>query len=125
MAPILEVRDLEKSFGGVIAALAPVLPRIFSDDPLVVDRATSGLWWLAVALVPGAIAFAHDGVLIGAGDYRFLGRAAFGYLFAVSPFAVVTLLRPEIGVAGIWSGILAWMIIRAIVNDRRTRHVLA
>jgi len=28
-------------------------------------------------VLPGAVAFADDGVLIGAGDYRFLGIAAF------------------------------------------------
>ena len=110
--------------GVVVAALAPILPRIFSSDQAVIDRATSGLWWLSVALVPGAVAFAHDGVLIGAGDYRFLGRAAFCYLLAVAPFAVVTLRYPQLGVAGIWSGILTWMLIRAVVNDRRTRHLL-
>ena len=39
-----------------------------------ISRATSALWFLAVMMFPAAIAFAHDGVLIGAGDYRFLGR---------------------------------------------------
>jgi putative MATE family efflux protein len=111
--------------GVAVAALAAVIPGLFTDDPAVVDRATSGMWWLAAAMVPGAIAFAHDGILIGAGDYRFLGRAAFAYLVAVSPFAIVTILRPELGIAGIWSGLLVWMIIRAVVNDRRTAHVLA
>jgi putative MATE family efflux protein len=111
--------------GVVVAALAPVLPYVFSDDSDVVSRATSGLWWLAVILIPGAIAFAHDGILIGAGDYRFLGRAAFGYLIVVLPVAVLTLLVPDLGIAGIWSGLLFWMMVRAVVNDRRTRHVLA
>ena len=91
----------------------------------VVDRARSALWWLSVALLPGAVAFAHDGILIGAGDYRFLGRAAFGYLVAVAPIAVLVLAFPSLGIAGIWGGLLCWMIIRAVVNDRRTAHVLA
>ena len=64
-------------------------------------------------------------MLIGAADYRFLGRAAFGYLIVVTPLAVVTLLFPELGVAGIWGGLLVWMVVRAVVNDRRTRTVLA
>ncbi len=108
-----------------VAALAPVLPRVFSDDSEVVSRATGGMLWLAVILIPGAIAFAHDGILIGAGDYRFLGRAAFGYLIVVVPVAVLTLLVPELGIAGIWGGLLVWMVVRAVVNDRRTRSVLA
>lgn len=109
----------------VVAALAPVIPDLFSDDGAVIDRATGALWWLSVALVPGAIAFAHDGILIGAGDYRFLGRAAFGYLVVVTPVAVLILLLPELGIAGIWGGLVLWMSIRAVVNHRRTATVLS
>ena len=39
------------------------------------SRVTAGLVVLAVLLLPGSVAFALDGVLIGAGDVRFLGRA--------------------------------------------------
>ncbi len=108
----------------LMASLAPVLPHVFSDDAAVVSRAMGGLWWLAVMLVPGAIAFAHDGILIGAGDYRFLGRAALGYLVAVTPIAAATLLAPSLGIAGIWGGLLIWMTIRAVVNHHRTSIVL-
>ena len=111
--------------GLVIAATSPLLPRVFTDDGEVAHRATIGLLWLAVIVVPGAVAFAHDGILIGAGDYRFLGLAAVGYLIAVTPIAIFTLLTPELGISGIWAGLLAWMILRAVVNDRRTRHVLS
>jgi putative MATE family efflux protein len=111
--------------GVLLAALAPIIPHVFSDDGEVISRATGALWWLAVMLLPGAVAFAHDGILIGAGDYAFLGRAAFGYLAAVVPIAVLVLAVPRLGIAGIWGGLLVWMIIRAIVNDRRTRRVLA
>ena len=108
------------ALGVVLAGSARWLPRLFTSDRLVTDRATGGLWWLAAMLIPGAIAFAYDGVLIGAGDYRFLGRAALGYLIAVIPIAIATLLTPQLGIAGIWGGLLAWMIIRAVVNHRRT-----
>jgi putative MATE family efflux protein len=116
---------LSVGLGLVLAATAPLLPRVFTDDGDVADRATIGLLWLAVIVVPGAVAFAHDGILIGAGDYRFLGLAAVGYLIAVTPIAIFTLLTPQLGISGIWGGLLVWMILRAIVNDRRTRHVLS
>ena len=57
----------------VVAVAAPLLPHAFTADGAVVARATAALWWMAVLLVPAAIAFGYDGVLIGAGDYRFLG----------------------------------------------------
>jgi putative MATE family efflux protein len=111
--------------GAFVMVLSPLLPHLFSDDAAVTDRATAGLWWLAALLIPGAVAFAYDGVLIGAGDYRFLGRAALCYLIAVLPIAALTLLVPELGIAGIWGGLLVWMTIRAAVNHLRTNTVLA
>ena len=108
----------------VVAVTAPLLPRLFSSDDAVVSRATSGLLLLAVLLLPGAPAFAYDGVLIGAADYKFLGRAAFGYLLAVVPIAAVVLFVPSAGIAGIWVGLIAWMVLRAMVNRRRVEFVL-
>jgi putative MATE family efflux protein len=108
----------------LLAILAPIAPELFTNDDLVADRATGGLWWLAIMLIPGAIAFAYDGILIGSGDYRFLGRASFGYLLAVIPIAIATLLTPQLGIAGIWGGLTLWMIIRATVNHRRAVSIL-
>jgi len=108
----------------VLAVTAPVLPRAFTDDPAVTSRATSALILLAMLVLPGAVAFADDGVLIGAGDYRFLGVAAFGYLLAVVPIAVAVLALPSLGIAGIWLGLVLWMVLRAVVNTVRVRRVL-
>jgi len=108
----------------VVAATSPLLPHAFSNDPAVISRATSALLFLALLVLPGAIAFADDGVLIGAGDYRFLGIAAFGYLVAVLPIAVAVLATPSLGIAGIWMGLVVWMTLRAIVNTLRVRRVL-
>lgn len=108
----------------VLAAAAPLVARIFTDEADVISRATAALWFLAAVLIPGSLAFATDGSLIGAGDYAFLGRAAVGYLVAVVPIAVAVLLVPGFGIAGIWAGLLVWMTLRASVNFRRSRAVL-
>ena len=100
-----------------------MLPHAFTADDAVVSRATSALWWLAVMLVPAAIAFAYDGVLIGAGDYRFLGYAALGYLAVVAPLASSS-CAPTRASAGIWAVLALWMGLRAVVNHRRAHHVL-
>ena len=112
------------AIAGLLALASPLLARVFSADEAVVSRATTGLLLLAVLLIPGAVAFAYDGVLIGAGDYRFLGLAAFGYLLAVAPIAVVVLAVPELGLAGIWIGLIFWMVIRAVVNHLRARAIV-
>jgi len=112
------------TLGALLAATSPLLPRAFSSDPAVVERATVALLFLAVILLPGAAAFAYDGILIGAADYRFLGRAAFGYLLAVIPVAAALVADPDLGIAGIWAGLAGWMLVRALVNRWRTATVL-
>lgn len=108
----------------VVAASAPLVARVFTDEGDVISRATVALWFLAAILIPGSLAFATDGSLIGAGDYAFLGRAAVGYLVAVIPIAAAVMLVPGLGIAGIWLGLLVWMTLRAGINFRRSRVVL-
>ena len=107
-----------------LALLSPLLPHVFTNDAAVIARATPALLYLAVLLLPGAIAFALDGVLIGAADYRFLGRAALAYLVAVLPIALVVIAFPSAGLAGIWIGLIVWMVLRAVFNARRVHTVL-
>jgi putative MATE family efflux protein len=110
--------------GAVVALAAPVLPRLFTADPAVADHATTALFWLAALLVPAAVAFAHDGILIGAGDYRFLGVASVAYLIAMAPVGIVLLRYEQLGIAGIWAGLTIWIVLRAGVNHLRTRSVV-
>ncbi|MFK7918534.1 MAG: MATE family efflux transporter [Ilumatobacter sp.] len=107
-----------------LALLSPLIARAFSNEADVVSRATAALVLLAAILVPGSVAFATDGSLIGAGDYRFLGRAAVVYLVAVVPIAAAVVLAPSLGIIGIWLGLFVWMTLRAIVNRRRAQQVL-
>ncbi len=109
------------SFCAFVAATSSVVPHIFTNDSAVISRVTSGLFFLAVMQVPGAVAFALDGALIGGQDGRFLGRAALGNLVSYVPFLVATLIHPALGIGGLWGGQLAWMTMRALVNERRFR----
>lgn len=108
----------------VLAAASPIISRIFTNEADVIDRAIIALLFLAVILIPGSVAFATDGSLIGAGDYQFLGRAALVYLIAVIPIAAAVLLVDGLGIAGIWTGLLVWMTLRSVVNRRRANQVL-
>ena len=108
----------------VVSAVAPILPAAFTGDAAVIDRATPALLWVAAIMIPGAIAFAHDGVLIGAADFRFLGLVALGYFAVMIPIALIVLNAPSLGINGVWGGIALWMLLRAIVNNRRTNDLL-
>ena len=109
---------------GVAAALAlcaPLVARIFTHDSAVIGRATAGLVVLALLLVPGAVAFALDGVLIGAGDVRFLGRVMVVSLAIYVPFALAVLAVPALGILGVWGALTVWMVARAVLTRRRFR----
>jgi Na+-driven multidrug efflux pump len=86
--------------GGLVALLRPVLAPVFSADPAVVHL-TGRVLWVVAALQPlNAVVFVLDGVLIGAGDLRFLARAM------VAAFAVYL---PAAVVAGTAGGTLLWL----------------
>ncbi|MGO1885988.1 MAG: MATE family efflux transporter [Citricoccus sp.] len=61
--------------GVLLAALAWVLPPLFTPEPAVQAAATAGLLVLAASQPVGGYVFVLDGVLIGAGDARYLALA--------------------------------------------------
>jgi len=105
-------------------AAAPLLPRLFSDDPGVRRSATVALLACGLFQPLAALAFAFDGVLLGAGDFQALRRAM---LLALLPFAVpalFTLWARWPGVAGVWLALGSWLAARAILLSRRWRRAV-
>jgi Na+-driven multidrug efflux pump len=75
-------------------------------------------------LVPGAVAFAGDGILIGAGDHRFLGIASLIQTFLIAPVVLIPEVREGPGVAVVWTLLAVWMVVRAITVSVRSMVVL-
>ncbi|MBF6065327.1 MATE family efflux transporter [Nocardia terpenica] len=98
----------------VFAAGVGVIPALFTGDPHVLDR-MHAVWWFFVLLFPtGGVVFALDGVLLGAGDAAYLrnitmGSALLGFL----PLIWLSLAFGW-GIAGIWSGLAAFMVLRLV-----------
>jgi putative MATE family efflux protein len=105
-------------FGLALAALVDVLPRVFTEDPLVRERAHE-IWWIFVLLMPvnGAV-FALDGILIGAGDTRFI---MWGMLAAAGVYVPVALLalHEGWGIRGVWAGLAGLIAVRALTCGAR------
>jgi putative MATE family efflux protein len=100
--------------GGVLFALADVVPHAFTSDPKVLDQAHD-LWPLFCVMWPvAAIAFALDGILIGAGDTAFLA-VAMAVAFAV--FAPIALAADTVAV--VWVAIDVLMLVRAATLGAR------
>ena len=98
-------------FGLVLFALGDAIPHLFTSDEAVVERARE-IWWLFAALMPlnGAV-FALDGILIGAGDTRFLAWAMVGAAAVYIPIALLALDQGW-GIVGVWWGLAALIGVR-------------
>jgi Na+-driven multidrug efflux pump len=105
----------------VFAALFTVLPRAFTSDAGVLAEIPHA-WWFFVALQPIAgVVFALDGVLLGAGDVKFMRTATLGS--AVIGFLPMVWASYAFGwgLAGIWTGLSAFMVLRLVAVLWRAR----
>ncbi|OJY52270.1 MAG: MATE family efflux transporter [Pseudonocardia sp. 73-21] len=108
-------------FGLLFAALIGVLPPVFTPDPAVL-AVIPVAWWFFAALQPVAgVVFAIDGVLLGAGDAAFLRTST----LAAAVLGFLPLIWASLafgwGLAGIWTGLTAFMAIRLVAVGLRVR----
>ncbi|MSO78919.1 MAG: MATE family efflux transporter [Acidimicrobiia bacterium] len=108
-------------FALVLAAAAPWLMQGFSDDPHVQHVGTQLLYVVATLQPLNAIVFVLDGVLIGAGDQRFLALAMLIATFGVFvPLAAVVALT-DAGMLALWAALSCWFVARAVALVARYR----
>jgi putative MATE family efflux protein len=114
--------------GAALAVTAPVLGALFTDDPAVRDLLWRVLLVAAVFQPVAGVVFVLDGVLIGAGDGRYL---AWGGVAVLAVFAPLAWLAVRVGSSGAVPGpTLVWLWTafgvgfigsRAVVLCRRAR----
>ena len=96
----------------VIASTRSLIAPVFSSDVAVV-RLTAHLLLFAALLQPvAAIAFVLDGILIGAGDQRFLAWAMFGAALVFGA-GVAVVLGLDLGIGALWLALGGFMTARA------------
>ncbi|WP_370654881.1 MATE family efflux transporter [Prescottella sp. R16] len=102
------------------AAGHALVPALFTGDAVVLDQ-TSIAWWFFVGIMPVAgIVFALDGVLLGAGDAAFLRTATLGCALVGFLPLVWCSLAWDWGLAGIWTGLTVFMVLRMVAVLWRT-----
>lgn len=98
----------------VFAFGSSVLPGVFTDDRSVLDE-IGVPWWFLVAQLPVAgVVFALDGVLLGAGDAKFMRNATL--ISALVGFLPLIWLALAFGwgLLGIWAGLSTFMVLRLV-----------
>ncbi|GAB3059533.1 MATE family efflux transporter [Sediminivirga luteola] len=111
--------------GILLAALAPFLGPVFSPDAGVREILPAALWAMAIGLPVAGYVFVLDGVLLGAGDARFLAFAGLGSTAAYLPMLwAATLLEasPAWSMAALWVAFgVGYMVARALPLGLRAR----
>jgi putative MATE family efflux protein len=104
----------------VFALGASVMPALFTDDRSVLSE-IGVPWWFLIAQLPVAgIVFALDGVLLGAGDAKFMRNATLASaLLGFLPLIWLSLAYGW-GLFGIWSGLTLFMVLRLVFACWRT-----
>jgi putative MATE family efflux protein len=106
--------------GVALLAFRGLLPHLFTDDPLVLHLASFVLLFAAVLQPVNAVVFVLDGVLMGAGDTRYLAvtMVAAAVLFLV---LAGLLIATGAGLGWLWTAIGALMLARLATLSWRLR----
>jgi Na+-driven multidrug efflux pump len=94
-------------FGAILLAGTNLIPRAFTSDHVVWHRAAAA-WPLFALMQPvAAVVFALDGILIGAGDTRYLALAMVVSFAIFIPVALAASTLP-----GLWAALDVLMVVR-------------
>lgn len=108
------------AMGTIVVAGHGVLPRLFTDDVAVVPVAASLLLVAGIAQPLNGVVFALDGLLIGAGDMRWLALAMTGAAAIYIPLALAV-GRTDLGITALWWSLTGLMLLRLVPLSLRWR----
>jgi putative MATE family efflux protein len=112
------------AFAIVIGALAGVLPKLFSTDPQVYRQAMRAWPWFVGMQPLAGVVFALDGVLLGAGDVRYLRNLTIVATIGGFLPAIWLAYWFRLGLGGVWAGLTLLIVIRlgALLVRIRSGH---
>lgn len=107
-------------FAGGLALTSPLLAPLFTADPQVRRLLITVLLVAALFQPVAGVVFVLDGVLIGAGDGRYLAWAGVATLVAFVPLAYLVLVS-DAGLVWLWWAFGCFMVARLITLVARQR----
>lgn len=108
------------ALGVLVLAATPVLPAVFAPGPAVRTPLAAALVVVAVLQPLAGVVFALDGILIGAGDTRYLAYAGVVTMAAFVPAAWAVLAAGG-GLVALWIALGFWMLARFATLAVRAR----
>ncbi|WP_282206354.1 MATE family efflux transporter [Kitasatospora fiedleri] len=107
-------------FGLLMVLGRPLYVPLFSSDPAVRGQLSTALLLAALTQPVGGLVFVLDGVLMGAGDGRYLAWAMLATLLLFVP-AALAVPALGLGLAGLWWAMNLFMLSRAAFLAGRVR----
>lgn len=106
--------------GALVIAARPLFIPLFTSDPAVEDALLPALLVVALSQPVSGIVFVLDGVLMGAGDGRYL---AWAMLLTLAVFTPAALLVPTVGggLTTLWWAMTLMMLVRMATLQLRAR----
>jgi putative MATE family efflux protein len=101
-------------FGAVVLVARPLIPSLFDADAVVGAHLMAVLWPVALFQPVAGVVFVLDGVLIGAGDQRYLAWAALASTIVYLPLAALAG-----SLVALWLALGAWMVARMVTLGAR------
>ncbi|MEV4757527.1 MATE family efflux transporter [Micromonospora sp. NPDC049559] len=101
-------------FAAVLAAGAGAIPALFSADQVVRDQAMVAWPWFAAMQPLAGVVFALDGVMIGAGDVRYLRNLTIVAALGCFLPAIWLAHGLDLGLGGIWAGLTLFVVARLV-----------
>ena len=108
------------AFGAAVSLTSPLYVPLFTPDPEVQALLGQVLLVFAAITPVAGIAFVLDGVLIGAGDGRYLALAGLISMLAYLPLVWIV-YRSEAGLVWLWAAYGGWILARTITLLVRAR----
>ncbi len=109
--------QLDVAVGGVLGLVILVarerIAGIFSDDPAVIATAAFIMIWVALSEPVNGYVFALDGILIGAGDFAYLGRSMMVVSLGFIALGSLVLVLDG-GLGWLWTALTTFMVGRAV-----------
>lgn len=106
---------------GIMAAGFQFIPKLFTNSPEVLKEISAPWWLMVLMIVLGGVVFALDGVLLGAADAAFLRKATIiAVVLGFLPGVWLALLF-DVGLLGVWCGLLVFMALRLFAVGWRCR----
>ncbi len=101
------------ALGAIVVAVRQPVAAVFTTDAAVIELTAFVLLVVGAMQIVNGVVFVLDGVLIGAGDLPYLGRAMAASTAVFAPLAIAVAASGA-GIGWLWAALTVFLVVRAM-----------